>query len=657
MPVYEVLYPNFTFVWVITVKIVSISLFNIKAFEGLVTLDFDDSTSIMSVSGKNGAGKSTILKAAYLIQKAYFSKLIGGIEFSDFKLEASRFLVSNDSYISLKIKEGDQSSTLKLFLEEGNVELHCENDDFIRQHWNLVNPKNLILFIDASKLFLEDTLKFNDLNISGNSSSDITLEIVLRPDELFSGIYRQIVKDHVHERVIPSKPNRLLYYRVATELFKHLVPTINLARISGNHSDGEFVILGKSGQKAKSLYDVREFSSGEKTLFSTLAFLCISKSVCALFIDEPENHFHETLLLEFIAMLHSLCESGGLLEWVKNGDNKIKTDWLEKEYSDHKLGQVVLSTHSKTLIYKLFTLGKNYIVNNGVKEIIYENAENDLREFGLSTIQNQIIFVEGKGDQELLEYIIESKNILIKPLGGSIEVIETFKKLVSIKNQIRDMEFVFLVDSDNKSDEYFSTLRSLDHEFYDKSFIKLHRHEIENYLLDPKVIAKTVNVYAKITDEQDKEVNARDVEEVIMNLAEGSLPTVYKKETSLILTQEVNKLFSEKIWGNSNFDWSSKEVISQQIKSEVLDVDSVASMVSVLNKSVEAVFNNYEESDPQTLMNRCDGKQVFGKLSAHYSKQLNIQTKVLKRAIFVQSSKDPVSDMSKLITGILSRFT
>ncbi|UJZ96520.1 ATP-binding protein [Photobacterium damselae subsp. damselae] len=343
------------------------------------------------------------------MQKAHFSKLLGGSELFEFKEEALRYLVSDDSYITLKMKEGEQSSILKLSIENGAVELHCDNENFINQHWNLESPKNLILYIDASKVFLEDTLSFNDLNISGNTSSDITLEVVLRPDELFSGIYRQIVKDHVHERVIPSKPNRLLYYRVATELFKHLVPSINLARISGNHTEGEFVILGKSGQKSKTLYDVREFSSGEKTLFSTLAFLCISKSVCALFIDEPENHFHETLLLEFIAMLHSLCESGGLLEWVKNGDNKIKTEWLEKEYTDHKLGQVVLTTHSKTLIYKIFTLGKNYIVDGVIKEIVYENAENDLREFGLSTIQNQIIFVEGKGDQELLQYIIEKK--------------------------------------------------------------------------------------------------------------------------------------------------------------------------------------------------------------------------------------------------------
>ncbi|XPP92606.1 ATP-binding protein [Photobacterium leiognathi subsp. mandapamensis] len=66
-------------------KIERITLFNIQAFDGLVTFDFDDSTSVMSVSGKNGAGKSTLLKVAYLIQKAHFSKLLGGLNFSSLR--------------------------------------------------------------------------------------------------------------------------------------------------------------------------------------------------------------------------------------------------------------------------------------------------------------------------------------------------------------------------------------------------------------------------------------------------------------------------------------------------------------------------------------------------------------------------------------------
>ncbi|MGD6740117.1 ATP-binding protein [Photobacterium leiognathi subsp. mandapamensis] len=121
-------------------KIERITLFNIQAFDGLVTFDFDDSTSVMSVSGKNGAGKSTLLKVAYLIQKAHFSKLLGGSELFEFKEEALRYLVSDDSYITLKMKEGEQSSILKLSIENGMVELHCDNENFINQHWNLESP-------------------------------------------------------------------------------------------------------------------------------------------------------------------------------------------------------------------------------------------------------------------------------------------------------------------------------------------------------------------------------------------------------------------------------------------------------------------------------------------------------------------------------------
>ena len=57
------------------------------------------------------------------------------------------------------------------------------------------------------------------------------------------------------------------------------------------------------------------------------------------------------------------------------------------------------------------------------------------------------------------------------------------------------MQFVFLVDSDNKPNEYFEKIRDLDVNFYDESFIKLSKHEFENYLLDEKVFSNVVNQY------------------------------------------------------------------------------------------------------------------------------------------------------------------
>ena len=431
-------------------KISKIELNNVKSFQGLVSIDFDKDLSMFAFSGMNGAGKSTLLKIPWLIQKAHFVELLNQVHISsNFKTELHRYLNNQNSYIKLTLV--DEAEVFDIKLSRNNnlngYEINYSDRARVDKFWNLNEPKDLILYVDASKGFSEKTLTFNEINIEGNVKSNLTIEAIMNPESLFSGIYRQLIKDYVHDRLIPNKPDRLLYYHIAGKLFTQLIPNIELSNFSGNHKAGEFVLLGRANKnKFSPLYDVREFSSGEKALLSTLTFLCISNSVGALIIDEPENHFHESLLLEFISILYQLCNKGGLLSWLsdtKTSGKAIKLDWIESEYKDHNLNQVMVSTHSKSLIYKFFSIGQNFIISNGISKISYDEAESELRKIGLSTTYSKVILVEGTGDNEALEYIVKDKNLKIKPLHGSTAVIETFKKLSSIKNYIQDTKFVF----------------------------------------------------------------------------------------------------------------------------------------------------------------------------------------------------------------------
>ncbi|MGM0601315.1 MAG: ATP-dependent nuclease [Candidatus Rifleibacteriota bacterium] len=647
-------------------KIIKIELFNVKSFDKKVLVEFDKKTSVFSISGQNGSGKSTFLRSAYLVQKAYFLKLLSDFNWSEFEVEANRYLNDEGSYIKVLIVDGEDGHEEKIELElyrtDDRINLRVENGNILEKYWNLKSPQNLILFIDASKGFSEDTLLFDEINISENARSDLALEAVFRPERLFSGIYRQLVKDYVHGRLIPSKPDRLLYFRVASKMFTTLIPNIELKNFSGKHKFGEFVLLGKANvDKRKPLYDVREFSSGEKALLSTLSFLCISKSVCALFIDEPENHFHESLLLEFVSLLYTLCESGGILGWAnRNHDGRgkasIKEEWLEQEYQGHRLNQVVLSTHSKTLIYKLFSMGRNFTISRDVNELRYENAENELRELGLSSIYNKVLLVEGSGDHEALEYLAKGKNITIKPLGGSSDVIDTFKKLSVLREFVRDQEFVFVVDSDNKPDDFFVKLRSMDEDFYDGSFVKLDRHEFENYLLDASVFADVIDKYLELGG-QEKEVGKEDVHASMVDLAKKSLPQVYKKELSLMLGHRLDGFFSEKIWGNKSFLWETTDDIERQIKEDVFSDSAVDDLINDLFSSVSDVFDVYENADDNTLLKRCDGKQVLGRACAYFSNIAGVDNKVFRKAIYRESFRRVDSLAYQLVDQIFSKFS
>lgn len=655
-------------------RIKKIELKNIKSFDGLISADFAPDTSMFAFSGMNGAGKSTFLKMAWLIQKAHFVTCEGDpVRFSELQTETQRYLSTSDSYACLTLIIEETSSdllnsidrqeiTIKLFQNKSTrlINLEYSNEAKARELWSYTAPSNLILYVDASKGFSEDTLRFDEINIDKNDRNSLALEAICHPEKLFSGIYRQLVKDYVHDRLIPSKPDRLLYYHVASKLFTKLIPNVELKNFSGNFKPNEFVLLGKvSVDKSKSqkpLYDVREFSSGEKALLSTLTFLCISKSVSTLIIDEPENHFHESLLLEFMSVLHKLCEKNGVINWIysaKDSGKKINPDWVESEYKGHNLNQVIVSTHSKPLIYKFFSIGKNFIINKSIREIAYDDAEVQLREIGLSTTFTKVIFVEGSGDHEALENLVKSKNVKIKPLSGSSAVIETFKRLATIKHYVQDSRFIFLVDSDNKPAAFFEDVRAIDSSFYDSYFIKLDVHEFENLYLDSAIFKEVLDKYAAISGKNQSDLSEEDVKIKLIELAKSSLSQVYKKELSLTFNQIIERHFSDHIWGNKSFIWNESEKIHEKI-SEVLNQSNTAELNSTLSLATTEMFSNYANIDDELILRRCDGKQVFNRACTFFAEQAGAKKQAFKQAVFATAEKSANSRVSQISTQILA---
>ncbi|WP_323992038.1 AAA family ATPase [Aeromonas dhakensis] len=639
-------------------KVKRIELQNVKSFDGKVSCELNDSATVISFSGRNGSGKSTLLKAAYLVQKGFFSVGLGENHKRMFNQDAERFLNADGSFIKVTIDVAGEDVSVEVIKKGDEILVECSNQDVLTTHWNIFEPKNIFLYVDASKGFSEETLLFDEIDISKNSKLELTLLAIFNPERLFSGIYQQLVKDYVNDRLIPSKPDRLLYFKVASKMFTSLIPNVEIKNFSGNHKPGEFVLLGKANtDKRKPLYDVREFSSGEKALLSTLSFLCISNSVSSIFIDEPENHFHEGLLLEFIALLYKLCDENGILSWFDSQlDSSIKREWLEKDYKNYKINQVVLSTHSKTLIYKIFSMGVNYTVSDGVNELIYESAEDNLRGLGLSSIHRKVIFVEGKDDHEALEYIFKGENLIIKPLGGSQHVIEMFSKLADINSHIYDMKFVFLVDSDNKPEDFFNNIRSKNTKFYDASFIKMNCHELENYFLDPRLFLEKINEYLSVSDVNRPDITLESIDNKIVEIVRGTQHATYKKEISLHLQHVVERYFSERIWGSGSFDFSSKETASEEISSSVISESGMLTLKAQLHEAISTSFGQYSGISNSELIRRCDGKKVFNIASSYFAKDIGIEHKTFKKALIKKALSSNIGDLASLIDEIKEKL-
>lgn len=661
-------------------KIKKIALHNIKSFAEETEVEFGEA-KVNAFSGINGAGKSTLLKMIWLVQKAHYVLQTPNGAQDELLAELSRFLVKRNSYFSLFVdfKEQILELTLCRSNDSSKIELKYSDIDTANAMWNIAMPENLILFVDASKEFSEETLAFDEIDIAGNDRALLLMTAIVSPGKLFSGIYRQLVKDWAHARLIPSKPSRLFYYQVAARLFNLLIPKVVLSNFSGSHKPKEFVLLGKSLQaNATPLYDVREFSSGEKALLSTLTFLCMSKSVSAFLIDEPENHFHESLLLKFVSLLNEMCQTNGFVTLVqkipdpkrprgtkpKEGiaddeadlGRRLDAKHLQDSYGGTALSQVFLSTHSKSLIYSVFTLGQNFLVDRSVQRLEYNNAESKLRQIGLSTTFSKVLLVEGTGDNDALESLFATDNIKVKSMDGSSAVVDTFKRVATLANHISESRFVFLVDSDNKPEEYFIDLRNINPSFYNKTFISLPVHELENLFLDASIFAKILASYADLVGGETEKMSMEYIKEVIEQGARASLPTVYKKEISLQFMHSVERHFADLIWGHKKFSWDDAISVEERVKSG-LSVDANHSLNAVLLAKSTEVFERYQGISYDELVARCDGKQALGVICQRLGQESKMGGTQLKKALYKYARESPESAIGKLVSDIRSRLS
>lgn len=650
-------------------RIKAIELRGVKSF-GSARVDFSEDVNLFTFSGANGAGKSTLMRAAWLVQKAHFLRIYNDPAMDALlDIEVGRYLHSADSWIRLLLEVTDEvgetvDAAIRLEMRDDKWDLVYDRHDLVVRSWNLANPTNIILFIDASKSFSEETLSYDALSIASNDRAGVVLQAILNPEYLFSGIYRQLIRDYVHNRLVPSTPDRTLYFNVSKAMFSTLLPDVEISNFSGNHTKNEFVLLGKArrGSSKSSPYDVREFSSGEKALFATLTFLCISRSVAILVVDEPENHFHDSLLMEFIAMMQSLTVENGVVAWVDAYNKSVlaagansrvlKRDWIAGEYKDHRLRQIILATHSRSLIYKSFSLGQNIAVSDAIRPIVYDEAEATLRSLGLSTTISRMLLVEGETDSAALNFFLAGHNAQIMPLTGSDAVIETFRRLSRIHGNLNEFHFVFLVDSDNKPQQYLDDLRAINRPFFDASFVRLPVHEFENLLLDASVFTFVLEQYAAIhggTALSEPEVSKR-----LVDLARDAVPQTVAKEMANEVRLELLNYFGNAVWAKMPSTDIASEV--QGRISVALDAAAVNTLRDDLHALAADVEARYVGLAPDELLRRCDGKRVFRQACGEFAKIAGVAIGKFEAAVYMRAKESPGAALKDVLADLATRL-
>ncbi|MFS8602688.1 AAA family ATPase [Priestia megaterium] len=698
-------------------KLQRITLNNIKKFNGTSTFDFSKSKEINTISGKNGAGKTTVFNSLVLAQKAFFINLIMTRDHtSELYEEVGKelFVLMNDknSYIEIffkinqkeiisvgvqdfinnqvaaaieetevGIKEDEiyievsfKLKVNKIILERvfWEIEIDESNNMLIQEFWNLQNPRRIITFIESNKNIIEGDVTYSNIELKPEST-DISpmIDLIINYKNSFKQLYRQLINDYVYERLIPanrgaSTIRKDISMQATKVLFKNLMPHLDIKNFSGTKRDQQFILTASTNtsNKKNSLFDMRNFSSGEKFLWYLLLYINYIKNTGILIIDEPENHLHEELVCKLAGLLKDISLVDSYPEFIlnlgldsdifKKGKTENLDKYLSAAYECFELNQVFLLTHSKSLIYSNFTVGTNYVVDQKLMEITYDECEHTLRDIGISYVNDKVLFVEGIKDLGRISGMLGEYNIKIQELGSCEQVIKTFLAVSKVKKFIRESQFVFLIDRDTRDESDINSLRNNFPEAFDKYFIVMEKHELENYLLVPTIFHKVLkaqeNSYSSYNAPSKEEIEKRMFKNASLQL--NNTKQLYASQ-KIIKKIEVLKRGTDK-----NFiEFGSLQAYQDSINSKFFEGETFIAIKEEILNLYEEVEKKYNEAYwKKNWLDLCEGKMVFNKTVGELCRDAGLINKRLEEEIFTCIINDSSSQLYKLNKQILEKF-
>ncbi|QPZ43180.1 AAA family ATPase [Bacillus halotolerans] len=691
-------------------KLKEVKLHKVKKYNNQVVFDFTAGKNINTLSGMNGAGKSTIFEALIKLQKAYFvNKIIeeniayeGRDLYKEVGEELFQFMLDDKAYIQavFQFDKKDQKmvNDLEIPLIEGNniehlevaasseiqdevievtitlkamkvenelvdwrIEIEDSEDTVLKSFWNLSNPKNIIAFISSIKNIIEKDITFDDIKLRQDKNISPIVNFVLNPTSIFENLYEIVINDYLYEKIIPvnrkgPSPRKDLFYHVTKMLFATIMPDLSFTHLSGSKRENQFIFSAKNKSLGSKQYDMRQFSSGEKLIWYTLLFINYIKNMGILIIDEPENHLHEEVVCKLSKLLHDITISNDFKTFVSelNIDQKsLKTieSELEKGYRNFRLNQVFLLTHSKGLIYHNFSQGTNFVLGHTLMPIDYASCEQELRKLGISYVNDKILFVEGDTDIEILENVLDRYNIKVRALESCSEIIKTFEGIKRVSKFLQDPMFVFLIDRDTRSVQEIESIRSRHGKYFDNHFIVMDKHELENYFLEPRVIAEVLKQHQSDSYQPPTE---DEIKSEIYEVATEQLKYTRKKYLNYHLQHKIEKV--KRLIKHNEIEVEDKELYNQYIN-DLFNKQGFLNIKKELTNLFDQMQDFYEgENWEDNWHDYMDGKSVFGKVTAKLSEGPEIRHTRLKREIKSAILRTKGSELNNLIDRITFLF-
>ncbi len=650
-----------------------IELNNIKRFNGKHEFKFNEK-NVFTISGKNGSGKTTIIESLMICQMAFFIyKNKDLVENTELMTKATdkiySFMSGNKSTISLFMYDTETQKEVSFSIILGyldkniptwHLEITIESDNIFSKYWDLHNPSCLFFYIDSDKYFEEQSITYDSIKISKNDDPDgFLLNYLVDYKNVEKFAYQKLINDWILQRLVPPHgPNYQLSFLIGRILFSYLLPQLRIQHFTGAKGN-EFSILARNIEEKTHIFDYRFLSAGEKSIFYLCNLINYFSNIGLLIIDEPENHLHEDLLLRLADLLQKITICDNYSQFIYEKDLSLKRPYganidlkILKSYENYKLQKVIFTTHSKSLIYKNFEFGENYILDSDFKLLNQSSSEEELRKLGISTTYEKILFVEGKTDKEVADKLLYDKDVTVISLEGCEQVLQMYKNLRKIKDEISTMKILFLMDRDTR-DGAIDEIEDEDANFFKEHFMVLDRHELENYYLDEKLWEDILTI--ENTKGIELSIKKEDIPALLIKNVNSTKINVYQKELNEKLRMQINNLTIH-LGRPSKINCETNEQF-EQYTNETLEKIDLEELKNNFTSVYNTIIEKYSNWDKESLK-FCDGKIALAKFISDFAQELEIMPKKVEKYMdkLIQNDSTCKYEVSKLFNKIRKFF-